>query len=1009
MGALNENRLKEFLDRFNSFEENVSSGIPAFMYGSHYSTMVGVVLHFLVRMQPYAALHKEMQNGHFDVPDRLFSSIPRSYHHNTTQLSEVKEITPEWFTTPDMFRNINNFDFGLTQDGEVISDVELPKWAKTAEEFVKIHREALESDYVSEHLHEWIDLIFGYKQRGHDSIEACNVFYYLTYYGAVDLYAITDETLRKATELQIAHFGQVPLQLFNTPHPARKVTGKEANLPITRFLKKSFALSSSLTSSTTANDLYHFTTPISDEEELVYTAPSTLVYRKSQSVIVHVAVLNDRILCVLDNGVIEMIKYCTSDEAKATLSIAAQLSKANNSNLSSGGGGGGGDGSNHAKSSGNTSTGGSTMSKKFNRPDDSLLIPMDQSDFMMNSNSNNANNNASNSNSKIDAMDLLGLTDRNSLVQENNNNNNANNNNNNNNNNKEDDYYGQQQHEKISLKDGDLLIAVEKEIIHFETVPRIPIIKYSRNDRTEKFDKDYFEKLFKAKPAIISCESNSEYLARSILGNRTNKLLFSIGHLDGSITLREIDLKSGFIKSCADYHAHRRKVISISCDSAADYQIIASLDESGLIFVWTVVSPNANNPNRVVHAISRRPQRLFRCDPSPDMHVEISWQMGIVIVISGLMIKIFSIERNELLRTFPLKFMLETPPSASSLPMTSPSTTNIPHSHRHDGIASSAPFMTSCYANNEMIPDLLYEYTCNGPIENIFGNKKYDTLENDDLLAPKYITRRFVISDYGMIIIHLEAFIYVDSLLEYEDQLQMQHLLVAYTISGIRTAVLTPFSPITCLTCPDRGEVVIAGHRDGSIVFYQVQDLTILHKLQPSNYCTPYNLVLAGNQMNENGNNNGSNSNNNTPSRRKGDSSSDANNKMKAKFERGTDTTAIISISVGPNRLAPTVICVTTEAGNLYLKALPDFIKWEKQRSPSALAQFAAVPLQAVKGTLIQAQNWTAETAGVFAQNAKNLADEALSELKKVSRFLSLSIIFLSVYFIDKFFLVEKK
>ena len=43
------------------------------------------------------ALHKEMQNGHFDVPDRLFSSIPRSFRHNTNQLSEVQTITISFY------------------------------------------------------------------------------------------------------------------------------------------------------------------------------------------------------------------------------------------------------------------------------------------------------------------------------------------------------------------------------------------------------------------------------------------------------------------------------------------------------------------------------------------------------------------------------------------------------------------------------------------------------------------------------------------------------------------------------------------------------------------------------------------------------------------------------------------------------------------------------------------------------------------------------------------------
>jgi hypothetical protein len=173
------------------------------MYGSHYSTMMGVVLHFLVRLQPFASLHKEMQSGHFDVPDRLFSSIPRSYKHNTTQLSEVKELTPEWFTTPEMFRNVNNFNFGQTQDGDAVGDVMLPPWASTAEEFVRINREAMESDYVSDHLQEWIDLIFGYKQRGPAAVEANNVFYYLTYSGSVNRDVIINESLRRATELQV--------------------------------------------------------------------------------------------------------------------------------------------------------------------------------------------------------------------------------------------------------------------------------------------------------------------------------------------------------------------------------------------------------------------------------------------------------------------------------------------------------------------------------------------------------------------------------------------------------------------------------------------------------------------------------------------------------------------------------------------------------------------------------------------------------------------------------------
>ncbi len=106
-----------------------------------------------------------------------------------------------------------------------MDDVLLPPWAKgDAREFIRIHREALESDYASAHLHEWIDLIFGYRQQGQSAIDAHNLFHHLFYEGNVDIEAIDDPLTRNATIGFINNFGQIPTQLFKKPHPAKRLS-----------------------------------------------------------------------------------------------------------------------------------------------------------------------------------------------------------------------------------------------------------------------------------------------------------------------------------------------------------------------------------------------------------------------------------------------------------------------------------------------------------------------------------------------------------------------------------------------------------------------------------------------------------------------------------------------------------------------------------------------------------------------------------------------------------------
>jgi len=125
---------------------------------------------------------------------------------------------------------------GATQSGVEVDDVALPPWAREGgpAALVNTMRAALEHPNCSKQLHQWIDLIFGYKQTGAAAVAADNLFYPLTYPHNVNLDAITDPVIRHGLETQVLEFGQMPTQLFNVPHPPRNATEEE----IEAFLKE---------------------------------------------------------------------------------------------------------------------------------------------------------------------------------------------------------------------------------------------------------------------------------------------------------------------------------------------------------------------------------------------------------------------------------------------------------------------------------------------------------------------------------------------------------------------------------------------------------------------------------------------------------------------------------------------------------------------------------------------------------------------------------------------------
>ena len=72
------------------------------------------MLHYLVRLEPYARAAVALQGGRFDKADRLFADVRRSWESaSRDNLQDVRELTPEFFCGPGRaLANADRFALG---------------------------------------------------------------------------------------------------------------------------------------------------------------------------------------------------------------------------------------------------------------------------------------------------------------------------------------------------------------------------------------------------------------------------------------------------------------------------------------------------------------------------------------------------------------------------------------------------------------------------------------------------------------------------------------------------------------------------------------------------------------------------------------------------------------------------------------------------------------------------------------------------------------------------------